>query len=716
MKLKDLLVRITGIALIAVFFVRMLQLSVFDIYDIRDAEAYRTISISEENILRGSIYDSNGNTLAYSIPSYNIVLSPYAIFEQKKIKEYQDKIAKTKRQKVIDDTNEKIRKLENLTLEKAKAITKIINQFYPEINETDLLLRLQKNPQSQYTCVARQVNSQKKEAFKNAVEQYNKSFTEEEKDNDKVIKITFDEDIYFESTQKRVYPYNEIGSIITGYVSEYDKASNGLEEYYDSELSGVSDRRITGRGAYSKVTSLYDEYYEGIDSVSLNTTVDIGIQKILETEIKNTQRITHAESVYGIVMETKTGRILAMSNTPGYDANDPYTPLDIETEQAEYKLLHPDKTDKEEETEEAAEGNDSTGIAPTTGGDILHPAEAEETETTQTETPLDDLHTDSSEVVDSVTIVTRTKNRCITEYFYPGSVYKAFLVAGAIEENITDEGGIYCSEMGYTVKGSAIDASGTNRVIYCADYDVHHSLDLKGILVHSCNQGAAQLAIKMGANLFYKYYEAFGFTDATNLDLGGGGDAPSPAIYHDDREYDPIDLATCAFGQNNKISEVQIACAMSALANGGKLMKPYIVDSQVDNDGNIVSKTEPTQVRQVISEQTAATMVEYLEAVCTIGGGTKAAEHNYRVAGKTGTSQLKADNSEETIGYVCSFAGFAPVSNPEITVVVTAYDPKESPESTSVWLYASDIAAPCAGKIISQSLEYLGVPYDKTAE
>lgn len=674
-----------GVLITAGFIIRLVGLCVFDVYGLRDKEAYRTVGITESSEMRGSIYDCNGNTLAYSTPAYNLVFSPYDILEMTDKTSLQSAIEKSsgsereKAQKALDT-------LEMKADQKAKQVAVMLASVDPDTDYTSVLSeikrRVEKNTGVNYYVVLRHIDENARKSIESYLDAYNAKVKEKKDANDANAPLYISEgfDLYFEKAQKRIYPYNETAAIILGYVSDYDNAQNGLEEFYSSELSGVADRRVTSRGTSGIITSVYDEVYEGKDSINLKTTVDVKIQQILEKAIKETQENTNAESVYAVVMRTKTGEILAMGNTPGYNANNPDEPN--ESEKNLYKFL------AEKAKKEAAEAAAAAGA----------PAAEEET----TGAPVS-LH---REEVVCGTITDRTKNRSLVEPFYPGSIYKAFLVAGALEEGMEIN---YCCNGVFTIPNSAATAGGADRQITCALDASHGWNDAEHLLINSCNICAAQLGLDMGSETFFKYFQAFGFTEKTGLDLPGGNTNPGSALYYTD--YDSTSLATCSFGQNNAVSTVQLALAMSAIGNGGNLMTPYIVAEKTDNEGNIISKTEPVIKRQVVSKKVADTVAGYLESVVGQGSGSKARLEHYRVSGKTGTSQIK-DQNEKTIGYVAGFAGFGPTSDPEITVVVNIINPNFNTGTYSDIL-ASEKAAPLAGTILGQTLEYLGIPYDK---
>lgn len=675
---------------------RLVSLCLLDCYGYADKEAYRTIGVTESKNLRGTIYDCNKNTLAYSTYAYNVILSPYDIYEIEQENEYNEIINSSKSS--ADDIKEAKNNLERLKLntgDKAMEIARVLSSAFPDDVDYAKLLENMKTKayqkgSSYYYCVLRHIDASEKESIEMMINHYNTELDNSGRRSDSYIKISILDDLYFENTQKRVYPYASTGSIFLGYVSKYDNPNGGIESYYDTQLEGIASRRITGKGVSGIVTSLYDKTYEGVDSMDIVSTVDIKIQEILEKEMANVENQTHAQAVQGVVLNTKTGEVLAIGSTPGYDANDPYSATEVEKNYYNYLV------------EEAYE-NATAGLT------LGYDEDGNETDAKKQEEKIRDEI--KKEIIPSSTdrLNNRIRNRSIDYYYYPGSTYKAFLVAGATEEGMKID---YNCATSWEIPNSTT-GSGGNRIITCA-YGNYHGMNLDGrsLLVNSCNICAAQLGIDMGSDTFFKYYQAFGFTEATGVDLPGGSTPPSSLLYYS--TYKTFDIATCSFGQNNAVTTMQLAVAMSAIGNGGYIMKPYIVSELLDSEGNVTQTNEPEIKRQAISTATASTLNSFLESVVSDGSGSGAKLKNYRVSGKTGTSQLK-DANENTIGYVTTFAGFAPSSDPEITVVVTVYDPLTDTQGGGN-LLASAIAAPLAGTVIEQTLEHLGVPYDKTAE
>lgn len=446
-----------------------------------------------------------------------------------------------------------------------------------------------------------------------------------------------------ENDVKRYYPYNSFASTVLGFTGNDDVGTGGLELQYNSILTGIPGRKITAvAGSGESMPSEYETVKDAVQGTSLVTTLDETIQRYLEEGLDQSIKDTQAEYAYGIIMDVNTGAILAMSSKPDYNLNKPY---DI-TSQAVRDHL------------------DS----------IADERLKEEAETTAW--------------------FNQWKNRTISDTYEPGSVFKIITAAAALEENIWDMSRTY-------VCGGAIQVD--DRRMHCSHREGHGTQTFSQAFANSCNPFFIQLGLDMGVDNFYKYFEAFGFTERTGIDL------PSEQLgmYHsaDSMKKTKVQLASSAFGQSFTVTPIQTITAVSAIANGGKLMKPYIVAKTLDPDGNIISETQPVVKRQVISENTAQIITGMMEDVVSTGTGQNAYVAGYRVAGKTGTSEILEEPGE----YVASFACFAPADDPQIAMLIAVKKPVGE-------YYGSQIAAPVAADIMQKVMVYLNVEPKYTEE
>ncbi|MBR3767231.1 MAG: PASTA domain-containing protein [Clostridia bacterium] len=447
--------------------------------------------------------------------------------------------------------------------------------------------------------------------------------------------------IFNDPDTKRYYPDGTLASTVIGFTGDDGFGLYGLEYFYDEKLTGVDGKVFTLQDGLSyELENGNKIMYDPVNGEHHVLTLDNEIQTILRSACITALQDNEAENVYGVVMNTKTGAVLGMCNVPDYDSNDPFTISDQKTLDKIAELL-----DEEEKNKAISEARFS-----------------------------------------------QWKNKAVADFYYPGSVYKVFLVAGAMEEGAIDE------NTSYTCHGTITVGDRTVK-----DYNpIGHGAETPlTLLVNSCNTFSVYVGQRMGIELFYKYFDAFGFTEKTGIDLPGEGTPVAGVTYHSPEiSFTNSNLVSVSFGQSNQVTPMQVATAVSAIGNGGKLMKPFIVQKTVDESGNTISETEAEVKRQVVSSSTAATVASYMEEVVKRGTGTNAYVAGYHVAGKTGTSEK---TGVEEIKYIASFAGFAPSDDPEITVVIVIDAPGGARYS------GGDIAAPVAGEVFEKVLPYLGI-------
>lgn len=437
----------------------------------------------------------------------------------------------------------------------------------------------------------------------------------------------------------RYYPNGNLCSTIIGFTGKDDDGLAGIEYYYDDELTGTDGRIVTAKdGSQQPMPDQFMTTYDAQQGASPVLTIDSEIQTILESALQTALIENDAQNVYGVVMDIKTGAILGMANLPNYDPNDPYT-LTAEMI-AEIEA-------KPEEEQDAAFVEKQNEL---------------------------------------------WRNKLITDFYEPGSVAKVFLVASALEEGVISADETYECEGRITVNDRNVK-----------DYNpVGHGVEtLEDLLVNSCNTFSVHIATEhLKKDLFNKYFQAFGFTERTGIDLPGEGDPIEGVMYHAPETFTTSNLVSCSFGQSFTITPLQMITAISCVANDGKLMTPYIVDRFVDEQGNTIVQNEPVVRRQVISPSTSEKMLTYMEQVILRGTGTNAYVPGYRIAGKTGTSE-KLGKKEKV--YIASFAGVAPADDPSVAVLILIDEPGGVNYSGGV------IASPVGGQVFEKILPYLGI-------
>ena len=447
-------------------------------------------------------------------------------------------------------------------------------------------------------------------------------------------------------TTKRFYPQNTLAANVIGHLNYDGDGIYGLEAYYDDYLAGVDGRVVTATARNgTEIPYKYKQSYDAQDGDSLYLNIDINIQYHLETALAEAvEEHQPAERACGIIMNPKTGEIYAMATNYSYDPNEPAT--------------------------------------------ITNEAVAEE---------LAGMDTDSKEYTSARLNEwsTQWKNKAISELYYPGSVFKVITGSSALEEkaiSLTDS--FYCNTF-----IQVADAK-----INCWSTHDHGSQNLATAMLNSCNPAFVQIGQRLGKEEFCEYFEAFGFTERTGIDL------PSEAtsIYMPLSRMGSVELASSSFGQTNKITPIQMITAYAAVVNGGYLVTPHVVDKITDSNGNVVKSFDTEVKRQVISEETSAQMREILEGVVNGQTGSNCYIKGYRIGGKSGTSQkLDTDNSTT---YVASYCAFAPADDPEVIMLVMVDHP------TGEKYYGSQVAAPICVEVFSNILPYLGLFPEYTEE
>ena len=449
---------------------------------------------------------------------------------------------------------------------------------------------------------------------------------------------------------KRYYPYGNFMGPVLGFTGTDNQGLSGLEYQYDSELSGTAGRLVTAKNAVgTDMPFQYEQKVEAEDGYDLVLTIDEGIQHFLEEALEEgIENFEVANGACAIVMNVKTGAILGLATKGDYDPNDPWTITDE---------------------------------------DVIKEIEA--------------LPEDEQDAATSAALQKQWRNKAISDTYYPGSVFKMCTGSMAMEEGIVSEETTFTCNHSYLVEG-------TGQYINCWAYGHGTQTFVEG-LCNSCNPFFVHLGESLGPNLFFKYFEAFGFTQKTGIDLPGEANT----IYYTADKLNPMELATESFGQNFSITPIHMLAAACAIANGGYLVQPHVVDHMLDEDGNIVMTADTSYKRQVISNDTSERMIKILNTNATVGTAKNGYIAGYRVCGKTGTSQkILEDNLDPTKKhYIASYCGFAPADDPEIALLVYYDEP-----NPSINYYGSAVAGPTFVKCMEQILPYLGIERKYTEE
>ncbi|MBQ4100188.1 MAG: PASTA domain-containing protein [Oscillospiraceae bacterium] len=472
---------------------------------------------------------------------------------------------------------------------------------------------------------------------------------------DKVRQYIVDNEIVgvtLREDSKRYYPYGSFASTVLGFTGVDNQGLSGIESYYEKYLKGTSGRVVASKNARgTDMPFKYETMYEPEDGYDLILTIDEVIQHYLEKHLE-TAVIEHkvGDRAVGIIMDVNNGEILGMTTKDDYDPNNPFVVADEET--AAYI--------------ETLSGEEKTNA--------LAAAQS-----------------------------LQWRNKAISDPYEPGSIFKVITASAALEQGVVKTSDrFYC--------GGFSEVAGTK--ISCWKTAGHGSQNFTEGLMNSCNPVFMAVGERLGGSNFFKYFKAFGFTEKTGIDLPG--EAGTAGLYYTAEKLNvgPVELANESFGQSFKVTPIQIITAISAAVNGGKLYEPYIVKQIIDDDQNIISSTEPTVKRQVVSESVSKEIAMMMEEVVSTGSGKNAYVKGYRIGGKTATSEKldKEDEQGEKSYRIASFIGIAPADDPQIAVLVILDEPHD--ETT----YGSVLAAPVVGGIMSDVLPYLGIEPKYSAE
>ncbi len=466
--------------------------------------------------------------------------------------------------------------------------------------------------------------------------------------------------VKLETDSKRYYPYGSLACHVIGFVGIDNDGLSGIEYTYSDVLSGVSGRIVRAKNSYGTdmLYTKYEDYYDAENGYDLVLTIDSTIQYYVEKYLEQALEDYDVQNgAAAICMDVNTGAILAMASLGNFDLND-YSAVSEEDMELIDSFTDPDVQSY-----------------------YLNEAQQRQ-----------------------------WRNTAISDTYEPGSVFKILTYAMALEEGVATLDSTYYCGGSIAVVGREAD-----NPVNCWKTGGHGMQTLTQALQHSCNVAAVELGLEIGAETFYDYIDAFGLFDKTGIELPG----ESGSIWWSEEaftaSYDKSSLAAASFGQTFNITPLQLITAVSACVNGGYLMQPYIVSETLDSDGSVVSTNEPTVVRQVISEESSATLCQMLEQVVgdeVDGTGKKAYVAGYRIGGKTGTStDTVIEAATEVKQYIVSFLGVAPMDDPQIAILVLLNNPSNA---SGVYISGGNMGAPTVGNMMAEILPYLGVEADYT--
>lgn len=583
-----------GVVMFVLLFFRLFDLQITRHEELQGKAVNQQTRRTVVTANRGTIYDAGGNILAISSSAETIILSPLEI--DNAVNDTEDPVSWTK---------------ESL----AAGLAEILGK------DASAIRKRMDNVKSQYEVIQLRADEDTAAKVRSYV------------DENKIAGV------HLVADTKRYYPYGSLAAQVIGFVGDENTGLYGLEAYYEKALEGQSGLVISSKDqAENDMLYTYEQYFAAKNGSDLTLTLDTTIQYYLEKGIESmVDKFSAANGASGIVMDAKTGGILAMASYPNYDLNDFLTVSD-------------------QTLQERIERGEST-------------------------------------VADMQLL--QWRNKALNDTYEPGSTFKILTLSAALEEGVVD-------------KTTTVNCSGSVNIsgytIHCSNKNGHGLQTLVQSVGNSCNPAFINYGLRIGSEKFYEYMRSFGLMNTTGIDLGG----EAVGVFAADSSFTQLDLACYAFGQNFTVTPLALIAAQAACINGGYLHTPYLVERITDSDGNVTYRHDDTPVRQVISEQTSATVRECLEYVVASGTGKNGQVAGYRIGGKTGTAD-KGQTGDVVVSFLC----FAPADDPQVIMLITMDTPSRA---TGTYVSGGNMVAPTASTVMAEILPYLGVEPSYSAE
>ena len=475
--------------------------------------------------------------------------------------------------------------------------------------------------------------------------------------------------IHLEPGTRRYYPNGTLAAQVIGFVNASNTGSEGVEAAYNSYLSGTAGKVITTKGNNEMdMPFSYEDFLPADPGCDVVLTLDMTVQACLENQLQDAiDRYAVQNGAFGMVMEVKTGRILAMATLGSYDPNR-YLEIYDSLQREKLQQLQLSYLALEENSVEYVQGKAEYQKA-------LYQAQ-----------------------------LRQWRNRCISDGYEPGSTFKVLTMAAALDTgSIGLENSFYCR--------GAEQIPGRSQLLHCWRASGHGAQKTPQALQNSCNLAFAHIALQLGGENFYNYMEAFGVMEKTGIDLSGEskGIFFSRELITNTDKWGTASLTSGSFGQTFKLTPLQLVRAIACVVNGGYLLEPYLVEEILDRDGQTVLRQEPTVLRRVIRQETSEKMCSLLASVVEEGTAKNAQVYGYRLGGKTGTSEkidVLDESGNPTLDKIVSFVGVAPMEDPQYIVLVALDTPSRS---TGLYISGGVMAAPTVGAVMADILPYLGV-------
>lgn len=475
--------------------------------------------------------------------------------------------------------------------------------------------------------------------------------------------------VHLEPSVRRSYPFGDLASQVIGFTNLSGQGSEGIEAAYDAFLSGPMARVLTTKGSNEMdMPFSYENLVVPRESCNLILTLDTTVQSCLENRLREAiAKYDVQNGAFGLVMNCKTGEILAMATLGGYDPND-YQRVADEKTAGELEALEAEYRSFPENSEEYIRGRQAYT-------DLLTQARLKQ-----------------------------WRNRVISDGYEPGSTFKVLTMAAALDCGAIDLNTHFYCRGAERIQGRA-------QLLHCWRAAGHGAEQTPQALQNSCNLAFAHIALKLGGERFYDYVKRFGILEKTGVDLAGEskGIFFDKALVTNTDKWGTASLTSGSFGQTFKITPLQLVRAIASVVNGGKLLEPYIVSEVQDAKGNVVYRQEPTVTRRTVKEETSEMMRTLIRSVVTEGTAKNADVAGFAIGGKTGTSEkidVFDDKGQRVLDKIVSFVGIATMDDPEYIVLAALDTPSRA---TGIYISGGVMAAPTVGAILADILPYLGV-------
>ena len=615
---------------------------------------------------RGAIYDRSGYIMAASATAETVLLSPrdvaaYVKSQEKSIEEAREKAAEKGQTYTAPQVRDQVYIARGLSRILGVDQEKI-EKWMADTDDAYVIVK-KKVEQAEADQVRRFMNGE--------IDQEGNELTFVNEDGRTVLKEnpkkspTKLQGIWLQPDSKRYYPYSSLAANVLGFVNADNQGGVGLEAKYNDVLEGTAGMTVSAKNAAgTEMLYQFEQYYDAEDGHDLVLTLDVEVQSYLEKGIESMlEKFDAANGATGIVMDVNTGAIMGMASYPNYDSNQYGMILDTTLQEALDKSLA-------------------------------------EIEKNRSSYASEEAYQEAVSAARSNAVNTAWRNKCIDSTYEPGSTFKPITLAAALEEGLVN-------------KNSTFNCTGSVKVgkwtIHCSKKAGHGLQSLEVAVGNSCNPAFINIGQRLGGEKFYEYMQAFGLTEPTGVDMIGEtkGIVSKTSLMND-----AASLASYSFGQTFNVTPLELIRAQAACINGGYLYTPYVVEQELDGEGNVVYQHEATPVRQVISEETSTTVRECLEYVVASGTGRNGQVAGYRIGGKTGTADKTATRNT-TKEVVVSFMCFAPADDPQYIMLITMDTPSRN---TGVYVSGGNMVAPTASSIMADILPVLGVEPDYTAE